>query len=876
MIEERIEENDGLVLDRYNTSAGTHPYETVEWKKWDAEIRDPDGTVRYSQKDVKFPASWTQQSVNIVASKYFYTWDDKGREDSLRQLLDRIVDTITEAGVERDYFETEQDAETFNHELKWLMLHQHFAFNSPVWFNIGTPERQQASACFINEVEDDMDSIMKLAHDEANIFKLGSGSGVNLSPIRSRGESLTGGGAASGPVSFMKGFDAFAGVIKSGGKNRRAAKMIILNDDHPDLEEFVWCKVKEEEKAFDLIEAGYDASFDSEYGAYGSVHFQNANHSVRVTDDFMRSVGEDDTWDLVNRNDGSVAREVSARDLFDQIAEAAWECGDPGLQFDDTIHQWHTCKGTGRQEASNPCSEYMFLNHTACNLASSNLLKYLGNEGFKSEKFKHTVRLGIIAQDILVSHSDYPNEKIDKGTRKWRTLGMGFSNLGSLLMTMGFPYDSEEGRSVAAKITSLMCGHAYRTSAEIAAVLDPFEGYNQDENHVSMNSVVQEHARENERLDSSHLQYVAGKSWEDAVRLGEKYGYRNAQVTVLAPTGTTSFAMACDTTGVEPAIGLVTYKTLVGGGNMKLTIGCVPRALENMGYTEGEIREITQYIREEGEVEDAPCLSEEDVPVFDCAFKSGGGQRTINWKGHVDMMSAVQPFISGAISKTVNLPEDATVDDIKQAYKYAWENGIKAIAVYRDNCKNSQPVSTEKKDVVDTEDYVAERKKLPMTRQSLTHKFKVGGQKGYVNVGLYDNGKPGEVFITMNKEGSTISGLLDAFATSVSIGLQYGAPLEDLVRKFKYTNFDPAGFTNNPEIRQASSIIDYIFKWMEQEFLLDLEEKEDHTSEEVEHVEKNVSANEYDAPLCSNCGNQTQRSGSCYACTVCGETTGCG
>lgn len=855
-------------IKHYFTAPTGHPYDDVEWKEYDTEISGSG----FKQDGVVFPAFWSEDSVRIVASKYFYTYsDDRGREHDLRQVLDRIVDTITEAGVERGYF-GEHEAQIFNHELKYMMLHQMFAFNSPVWFNIGTPERQQASACFINSVEDDMDSIMKLATDEANIFKMGSGAGVNLSPIREKGAYLTGGGEASGPVSFMKGYDAFAGVVKSGGKKRRAAKMVVLNDDHPDIEEFIWCKSKEEKKAYDLIDAGHSGHFDSEDGAYATVSFQNANHSVRASDAFMAAARGGRSWELRSRFDGSITDKVDAGELLEQIAEAAWECGDPGLQFDDTIHRWHTCKASGRQVASNPCSEYLFLNNTACNLASLNLVKYKKNGGLDVDSFSHAVSLIIIAQDILVDHADYPTESIGKETRRWRTLGLGYANLGAYLMEEGIPYDSDEGREIAAEITSLMCGQAYKTSAQLASQLGPFAGY--PENEESMADVIDLHCRAARNLDSHGV-------WCEVRRLGKKHGYRNAQVTVLAPTGTISFAMGCDTTGIEPAIGLVSYKQLVGGGMLQLVNGSVRKALESLGYTEDTREAICDYIKNTGTIEGAPGLRDEDLPVFDCAFNSREGGRSISWMGHVGMMSVVQPFLSGAISKTVNLPHDATVDDIKEAYIYAWEKGIKAIAVYRDGCKRSQPVSNTK----DREDHSVSapptRMKLPDTRKSLTHKFKVGGQKGYLTVGLYDDGTPGELFVTMNKEGSTISGLMDSFATAVSIAMQYGAPLEDLVSKFKYSNFEPAGYTLNEDIRYASSLVDYIFKWLEQEFL----EKNvsapsaERIREEVdrEFQEKlQTEANKYDAPLCSNCGNQTQRSGACYACPVCGETTGCG
>lgn len=879
--EREQEKSSKIPFERRHTTPGVHPYDNVSWKKFDTEIAGSG----FSQKGVEFPAFWSEDSVRIVASKYFYTWDDEGREHSLKQLLDRIVDTITKAGKLRGYFASEEDAEIFNHELKYLMLHQRFAFNSPVWFNIGTPERQQASACFINSVDDDMDSIMQLATDEANIFKLGSGAGVNLSSIRSRGEGLTGGGEASGPVSFMKGFDAFAGVIKSGGKKRRAAKMVILNDDHPDIEEFIWSKSKEEKKAYDLIDAGHSGHFDAEDGAYASVFFQNANHSVRVSDAFMETVKNDESWELVNRRDGAVSREVSARELFGQIAKAAWECGDPGLQFDDTIHAWHTAKNTGRQHGSNPCSEYLFLDDTACNLASFNLLKYLLEDGtFDIEAFEHGVQLAIVAQDILVDHADYPNERIDKGTRRWRTLGLGYANLGAYLMSKGIPYDSDAGRNIAASITSLMGATAYYTSSVIAERLEPFDGY--EENQEPMRRVILEHLNYAGEYAENEIGRAAYLMWDNAYKRGEHVGYRNAQVTVLAPTGTISFAMDCDTTGLEPAIGLVSYKSLVGGGTMKLVNKTVLRALRALNYGDSEIHDIVAYIEKHGTIEGAPPLLENDLPVFDCAFTSREDGRSISWKGHVDMMAAVQPFLSGAISKTVNLPNDATVKDIEEAYMYAWEHGIKAIAVYRDGCKRSQPLSTkEGGEQADTP--VAEtqepkpRKKLPDTRQSITHKFKVGGQKGYFTVGLYDDGTPGELFVVMNKEGSTISGLMDAFATAISIALQYGAPLDDLVSKFKYTNFEPAGFTQNPEIRKASSVVDYIFQWLEDEFRTkpDMTEAANKIREALDtQVVSDLEpvASTYDAPLCVNCGNQTQRSGACYACPVCGETTGCG
>jgi len=733
---------------------------------------------------------------------------------------------------------------------------------------------------------------MELSTTEAKIFKWGSGAGVNLSSIRGKGEPLAGGGEASGPVSFMKGLDSFAGVIKSGGKKRRAAKMIILDADHPDIEDFVHCKTKEEEKAFALIEAGYDPGFNIEGGAYESVLFQNANHSVRVKEEFFEAVENDDEWELTWRGDGTIedTKKVSARALMRQIAEAAWHSGDPGVQYDSNIHTWHTCKNAGRQVASNPCSEYLWLNKTACNLSSINLLKFRCPEGFRIDDFKHVVDLLITAQDILVGYADYPTPEIERETVKWRTLGLGYANLGALIMADGRPYDSPEGRALAASITSLMTGEAYAQSARIAKTQGAFEGFKGNEG--CMTEVIELHKQHAQNLysdlwkDSSTSVFAIADagvdSWDRALELGI---WRNAQVSVLAPTGTISFYMDCDTTGIEPGLALVSYKRLVGGGMFKIVNKTVPLALMSLGYSQTDIEDVVEYIENNDTIEGAPHLTDEDLPVFDCAFEPASGTRSIAWKGHIHMMAAVQPFLSGAISKTVNMPSDATVEDIEEAYMMGQKLGLKALAIYRDGCKQSQPLSTkgdddESSEIAEAEEVLGEgvlygeRRRLPDERPSITHKFSINGHEGYITVGLYEDGRPGEIFVVMAKQGSTLAGFVDSFATSVSIALQYGVPLEVFVRKFKHTRFEPCGFTSNPDIRSTTSVVDYIVKWLESKFITSDESVQ--PAPELKKLDMTSTESKSFGPSCSECGGLTMQNGTCHVCTSCGATTGCG
>ncbi len=780
------------------------------------------------------------------------------------------------------------------------------AFNSPVWFNCGIEPRPQVSACFINSVQDSMASILELAKTEGMLFKFGSGTGSNLSALRSSKELLSGGGTASGPVSFMRGYDAFAGVIKSGGKTRRAAKMVILDIDHPDIVDFIECKSREERKAHVLIEAGYDAAFNAPGGAYDSVFFQNANHSVRVTDEFMRAVIEDRDWHTRAVTSGEPVDTFRARELMRTISQAAWECGDPGLQFDTTINTWHTCKASGRINASNPCSEYMFLDDTACNLASLNLMKFLGKDGrFDVDAFRHAVRITLLAQEILVDNASYPTPRIGENSHLFRPLGLGYANLGALLMAQGLPYDSEAGRAQAGAITALMCGEAYAASAEFARDHGgPFPSY--PENRDSMLDVIVRHRMHAEALPEDLLEpnllRAARGAWRRAEELGRQHGFRNAQVTVLAPTGTIAFMMDCDTTGIEPDIALVKYKKLVGGGMIKIVNNTVPMALSRLGYGREQIQEIIDHIDEHGTIEGAPHLADEHLPVFDCAFRPQNGTRSIHWMGHIRMMAACQPFLSGAISKTVNLPEDATVEDVEQAYIEAWRSGLKAIALYRDGCKRTQPLTTGAGGKAEREaaQDVARplRRRLPDERQAITHKFSVAGHEGYITVGLYpDTGQPGEIFVTMAKQGSVVSGLMDAFATAISLTLQYGVPLGVLVNKFAHVRFEPSGYTNNPEIPIAKSIIDYIFRWLALKFLDENVEvgagaspgvaadDDDEVSpgdahaapggSAVEREEKKIAALSSDAPPCHECGTIMVRNGACYACTNCGATSGC-
>ena len=815
----------GIEFPRYFTREGVDVFDTVEWEMRTAAITNEKGELVFEQKDIEVPKFWSQMATNVVVSKYFRGHlGTPDRESSVRQLIGRVVRTMTGWGREGGYFASEKDGDAFRDELTHILLYQMAAFNSPVWFNVGVEPKPQCSACFINSVNDTMDSILGLAKTEGMLFKYGSGTGSNLSAIRSSKELLAGGGTASGPVSFMKGYDSFAGVIKSGGKTRRAAKMVILNADHPDILDFVNSKADEEKKAWALIEAGYDSAFNAVGGAYDSVQFQNANHSVRVNDEFMRAWEKDGDWTTWAVTDRSRPMgTMKARSLMRQIAESAWLCGDPGMQFDTTVNDWHPCSNTSRINASNPCSEYMFLDDSACNLASLNLMKFYTEEsGFDTEAYRAALRAVITAQEIVVDFSSYPTPAIEKNSHEYRPLGIGFANLGALLMARGLPYDSDEGRDYAAAIASIMSGESYAQSARIAAKIGTFAGY--EKNAEPFLRVIDKHRRAantiNDRTVPAELLSTACAVWDEAYALGEKHGYRNAQISVLAPTGTIAFMMDCDTTGVEPDIALVKYKKLVGGGMLKIVNHTVPVALKRLGYDQKQINAIIQYIDANDTIEGAPALHESHLPVFDCAFKPANGTRSIQWKGHLRMMGAVQPFISGAISKTINMPNESTVEDIEQAYYEAWKLGLKAVAVYRDGCKRSQPLSTRKDEKVKAkEESRPARRKLPDERESITHKFSVGGHEGYITVGKYEDGTPGEIFVTMAKEGSTISGLMDSFALMTSISLQHGVPLQLLVDKFTHTRFEPSGFTKNPEIPMAKSIMDYIFKWLAIKFL---------------------------------------------------------
>ena len=820
----------GLAFPRFFTDAGVDPFDEVEWELRAALIGNERGELVFEQRDVEIPRSWSQQATNIVVSKYFRGQiGAPEREHSVKQLIGRVVTTITAWAKAGKYFASDEDLQAFSDDLKHILVYQKAAFNSPVWFNCGFEKAPQCSACFINSVQDTMDSILSLARTEGMLFKFGSGTGTNLSPIRSSKELLAGGGTASGPVSFMKGYDAFAGVIKSGGKTRRAAKMVILNADHPDIVEFINCKVEEEKKAWALIDAGYDGSFTGP--AYSSVFFQNSNNSVRVTDDFMRAVLDDSTWDTHAVRDGAVLDTYKARELMQLIATGTHVCGDPGMQFDTTINEWHTCPETDRIHASNPCSEYMFLNDSACNLSSINLMKFVKDDGeFDVVSYKAAIRTLITAQEIIVDYASYPTPAIEKNSHAYRPLGLGYANLGALLMSRGLPYDSDGGRDYSAALTALMTGEAYAQSARIARDCGgPFTGY--EKNREPFLRVMRKHRDSmrdvNGRNVPSDLYHTARGSWDDAVELGEQFGYRNAQATVLAPTGTIGFMMDCDTTGVEPDIALVKYKKLVGGGLMKIVNQTVPMALKKLGYSPAQIEAIVDYIDKNETIEGAPELKESHLPVFDCAFKAAKGQRSIHYMGHIKMMGATQPFISGAISKTVNVPKDATVEEIMQGYIQSWKLGAKAISIYRDGSKRTQPLNTSK-DKTPAEIAAAAaaslvtapvRRKLPDERHAITHKFDIAGHEGYITVGLFENGQPGEIFLVMAKEGSTISGFADAFAQAISYALQYGVPLQVLVDKFSHVRFEPSGMTRNPEIRFAKSIVDYIFRWLATKFL---------------------------------------------------------
>jgi ribonucleoside-diphosphate reductase alpha chain len=883
--------NKTMKVRRFFSTKGVSPYDEVKWKKQSASITNDKGETIFRQEGVEFPDFWSQTAVNIVASKYFWgAVGTKDRESSARELIGRVVDTFVEWGLKDGYFDAES-AEIFGDELAHILLNQKASFNSPVWFNMGIEQKPQCSACFINSVEDTLESIMDLAKIEGMLFKYGSGTGTNLSILRSSREKLSGGGTASGPVSFMRGYDAFAGVIKSGGKTRRAAKMVILNIDHPDIVEFINCKRTEEEKAKSLIRLGYDASLGGE--AYSSVFFQNGNHSVRVQDSFMKAYEEDREWYTKRVRGGQMVDLFRARDMMKMIAEAVHTCGDPGIQFDSTVNKWHTCKNSGRINASNPCSEYMFLDDSACNLASINVLRFLKLDGtFDVEAFRHTIDLIIMAQELIVSNASYPREKIEKNSNLYRPLGLGYANLGALLMAGGLAYDSEKGRALAASITAIMTGQAYLTSSMIAEKIGTFTEY--ERNREPMLNVIRMHRDALKNVDSTlvpeEVYKAAVEAWDGAVEHGEKHGFRNAQVSVLAPTGTIGFMMDCDTTGIEPELALVKYKSLAGGGKMRLVNKTVTRALKSLGYADNQVKEIVEYTEKNGTIEGAPFISDNHLPVFDCAFKPAGGVRFIHYMGHIKMMAAVQTFLSGAISKTVNVPEEITPEEIMEIYHQAWKMGLKAIAIYRDNSKGQQILTTSLKEAAGMESSSEEpqRMKLPLERKAITHKFSIAGHEGYLTVGMYENGMPGEIFIVMAKEGSTISGLMDAFATAVSLALQYGVPLEVLIKKFSYTRFEPSGFTGNRDIGYATSIMDYIFRWLANKFLEQMPEEEtiSITRNELEPKiaeigeadnteQTDLFKNQEDAPPCHSCGAIMIRSGSCYKCLNCGETSGC-
>ena len=932
----------GVSFPRYFTGKGTAktPYDELQWETRNATIGNGKGAIIFEQRDVEVPVDWSQTATNIVASKYFHgKMGSPERERSVAELVHRVVDTIADWGIADKYFKTPEDGENFRNELAHLMLHQKAAFNSPVWFNVGVKEsrgygwfhdktedrikklskevKPQCSACFIVSVKDSLESILDLAKTEGMLFKWGSGTGSNLSALREEDAILSGGGRASGPLSFMKGFDAFAGVIKSGGKTRRAAKMVILNAEHPDITRFIWCKAKEEKKAHTLIAAGYDSSLDGD--AYSSIFFQNANNSVRATDEFMEAVVEDRDWWTKSVFDGKAKDRYRARDIMREISEATWQCGDPGMQFDSTINRWHTCKNTARINGSNPCSEYMFLDDSACNLSSLNLMKFLGPNGrFDVPAFRHAVDTLIMAQEILVGNAAYPTDKIAANSYEYRPLGLGFANIGALLMSLGIPYDSDRGRDWAGAISAIMCGQAYLTSARIAETTGPFAGY--AKNAEPFLDVIRMHRDSvhgiNHRNVPSDMYHNARKVWEDALELGRKNGYRNAQMSVIAPTGTIGFMMDCDTTGIEPDLALVKYKKLVGGGVIKIVNNTVPQALIKLGYSPEQVETIVSHIDSTGTIEGAPGLKPEHLPVFDCSFRPQNGTRSIHYMGHLKMMAAVQPFVSGAISKTINMPEECTVDDIMDAYIESWRMGLKAVAIYRDNSKMVQPMSSgagskDEKAKADkkaagtipgpglvttttgvqvVQAAVAEkvvfrpiRRKLEDERQSITHRFAIGGHEGYITVGMFPDGTPGEIFITMAKEGSTISGLMDSFATSISYCLQYGVPLKFLVDKFGHVRFEPSGWTGNQQIPYAKSIPDYIFRWLGSKFLGSEYALANEAGATTALRPTEPSAQESlpfptvasDAPLCAECGGMMTRNGSCYKCENCGGTSGC-
>ncbi|HEY1800311.1 MAG TPA: vitamin B12-dependent ribonucleotide reductase [Terriglobales bacterium] len=977
----------GLTFRRLFSKAGVSPYDEIEWELRTAAITDAKGNIIFEQKDVETPKDWSMTATNIVASKYLHgTIGTSERETGVRQLVSRVAETITGWGASQNYFKSPEDSAIFHDELAFILLRQYAAFNSPVWFNVGcdriepnsdgknwhwNPQTQnvefgvagytrpQCSACFINSVQDSLDSILTLAKTEGMLFKWGSGTGTNLSTLRSQTEGLSGGGTASGPLSFMKGFDAFAGVIKSGGKTRRAAKMVILNVEHPDIVDFIECKSKEEAKAHALVAAGYDGSSpDSE--AYSSIFFQNANNSVRVTDDFMYAVMRDTDFSTRAIRDGRPMQTFKAKDLLFKISDATWRCGDPGMQYDTTVNRWHTSKNTARINASNPCSEYMFLDDSACNLASLNLLKFAPNGTFDVEAYRHAVDVLITAQEILVDNAGYPTEQIMRNSHDYRPLGLGYANLGALLMAAGLPYDSDAGRDYAACVTAIMCGEAYLQSSKIAELCEPLAPATEAtkkglaETNLGSNvmpgaacpgwyinrepflDVIRMHRASVNNINKTNVPanvFEASKAcWDEALAHGEKFGYRNSQVTVLAPTGTIGFMMDCDTTGIEPDLALVKYKKLVGGGMIKIVNNTVPTALFKLGYTHEQTDAIVSYIDATGTIEGAPQVNDEHLAVFDCSFKPSKGTRSIHYMGHLKMMAATQPFISGAISKTVNLPNNASVEDIMEAYLQAWKLGLKAVAVYRDGCKQSQPLSaagsstalSKKEDAASrtgvSAPHVHEeqnplappravRHRLQDERMSVTHKFNVGGHEGYITVGLYPSGDPGEIFVTMAKEGSTVSGLMDSFSCAISLSLQHGVPLKMLCEKFAHTRFEPSGWSGNQEIGFAKSIMDYVFRWLQLRFLtgqqgdlfehlrprsLSAPAAEGEATSEARNRESNnydarntaagaVHANDAlaslvdmgDAPSCHYCGSIMTRNGSCYRCGSCGSTSGC-
>ena len=979
-------EDRGLTFEHAFSKPGIHPYDEIEWEKRTAEITDDSGKAIFKQENVEVPKSWSVLATKIAVSKYFYGdiaqgTDPKkhGRETSVRELVHRVTRTITDWGTKDGYFKTKKDAEVFYNDLTWLCVNQHGAFNSPVWFNVGLYhqygvgsdsgkgnyffnrttgkteraatqyEYPQGSACFIQAVDDNMESIMDLARSEAMLFKFGSGTGSDLSTIRSTREKMSGGGRPSGPLSFLKVYDQIANVVKSGGKTRRAAKMNTLKDTHPDIEEFILAKQKEEKKAWALIEQGYDGSYNGE--AYGSIMYQNENLSVRASDEFMNAAIEDKDYWTKNVRDGKNCEKKKAKDLLRSISEGTWICGDPGMQFDDTIHGWHTCKGTDRQHSTNPCSEYLFLNNTACNLASLNLMKFKKADGsFDVARFRAAVRVFIVAQEILVDNASYPTAPIAENSHIFRTLGLGYANLGSLIMSYGKGYDSNEGRGLAGAITALMTGTAYEVSAEISAATGPFPGYLDarcagvekpiaPDNVAPMLEVIERHLKACAEIDSTApttIRTAAVKAWESALEKGRRHGYRNAQVTVLAPTGTIGFLMDCDTTGIEPDIALVKYKLLAGGGMLKIVNQTVPGALKELGYDAKQIAEIVDYIDKKDTIEGAPHLKPDDVSVFDCAFRPANGERSLHYRAHIKMMAAAQPFLSGAISKTVNLPNSATVDDIIQTYIESWKMGLKAVAIYRDGSKRSAPLNVKKnKDMGTAETAVAVapvsapqvvvtnkpvRRRMGDTRVSITHKFDIAGHEGYLTVGLFDDNKsPGELFITMAKEGSTIGGLMDTIGTLVSLSLQYGVPIEALVKKFSHVHYEPSGFTKNPDIRIAKSITDYIFRWLGIQFIPGYREasnpgkdQQELPMKEIQEIEKKMlnkpitelPVNEEshalapghrmggtttietdsseliirfkDGLTCPECGSsKIKHTGSCATCLNCGASLGC-